>query len=731
MIPQEELQPKRIPENHYRLFNWRPIVAISLSFGLGIFLCYYLAYYALAAGALFAISGAVVVGFCLRKRSRGILSTGLTVLMLYVFFTLGCVSFAVRLADYERSEISEGEYRITATVREVTDQGLLLTNAAISNGTNVITLQKKIYVSCFSIPDNVAIGKTIVFEGEVKIYDVNDYGRFNAYNVLNRIGYFVTLPSEGVLTIGEAKPDFFDSARIRLRNVLFGHMDETTASFSYAMLTGDSSLIDNGILQNFRYGGIAHIFAVSGLHIGILFSVLYFLLKKVPIPWFVRCILIAGVLFLYVGICGFSPSSVRAFIMCTVLSVAMAGGSKYDRLNSVALASLVVLIVDPVYLFSIGFQLSVAAVFAISLLSAPVQRGLVRIRLPKKFSSALSVCLAAQLGTFPLLLEHFGYVSALSLVTNLLFIPLISTVYAVVFFAAIAACILPFAAGVLLYIPEVLLFASVFPIITFDFSLFLIGGFIFGGYKLLYYFILFVASDKPNVRVSHRAIVSCLLCVVLTVGVLAGNGAFTWRNNVVYVWSDYGGNLVYVHAEEDYVFSFGKPSESYYEKFALRYNLREIDGLFILGSATEINAAVPVMQKIIPAHTLYVGEHDAYLETFQSLRVVVPEDELSVGNIKIEFLTNNIVRFVLDGKSYLLAQNGKRDTPFSACKSDILIAEKYSELLSWRTSAKIEMYYEKEENKISLRRSGNLQMKAENGIIFLSESRRLYEVRTF
>ena len=78
-----------------------------------------------------------------------------------------------------------------------------------------------------------------------------------------------------------------------------------------------------------------------------------------------------------------------------------------------------------------------------------------------------------------------------------------------------------------------------------------------------------------------------------------------------------------------------------------------------------------------------------------------------------------------------MAQNGKRDTPFSACKSDILIAEKYSELLSWRTSAKIEMYYEKEENKISLRRSGNLQMKAENGIIFLSESRRLYEVRTF
>lgn len=71
------------------------------------------------------------------------------------------------------------------------------------------------------------------------------------------------------------------------------------------MLTGDGSAVENGLLQNFRYGGVAHIFAVSGLHIGVIYAILSFLLKRIRMPKLLRCALIFAPLLFYVGVCPF------------------------------------------------------------------------------------------------------------------------------------------------------------------------------------------------------------------------------------------------------------------------------------------------------------------------------------------------------------------------------------------------------------------------------------------
>ena len=127
-------------------------------------------------------------------------------------------------------------------------------------------------------------------------------------------------------------------------------------------------------MQNFRYGGIAHIFAVSGLHIGVIYGLLYGILRRLRVKGFVRLPVVFAALLFYCGVCGFSPSSVRALVMCTVLMIADAAGYAYDRLNSVSAASLVVLVINPVYLFSVGFQLSVAAAAGIIVLGGHLGR---------------------------------------------------------------------------------------------------------------------------------------------------------------------------------------------------------------------------------------------------------------------------------------------------------------------------------------------------------------------
>ena len=130
-------------------------------------------------------------------------------------------------------------------------------------------------------------------------------------------------------------------------------MDDSTAAITCAMLTGNSGFMDEDVLQNFRYGGVAHIFAVSGLHIGIVYLLLSKLFKKLRLNFLLRFLLITAGLIFYAGVCSFSPSSVRALVMCVVMMALKFKGAQYDRLNSVSIASLAVLVINPVYLFSV------------------------------------------------------------------------------------------------------------------------------------------------------------------------------------------------------------------------------------------------------------------------------------------------------------------------------------------------------------------------------------------
>ncbi|MDE6613449.1 MAG: ComEC/Rec2 family competence protein, partial [Clostridia bacterium] len=266
--------------------------------------------------------------------------------------------------------------------------------------------------------------------------------------------------------------------------MLFDNLDYSTASIAYAMLTGNTQSVDEGSLDSFRYGGIAHVFAVSGLHIGIVFFILSFITKKLRVNKFAAAALIVSCIFFYSGVCGFTLSSLRAAIMCTVSLAAKLTHKKYDALNALALSAVIILFATPLSLFFVGFQLSVCAVAGIYLLSKRIERPLKK--LPKKLSSAVGVSFGAQAGTMPVMLANFGYLSGAGLLLNLIIIPLLSVIFQILFLSVLFCVIIAPAASFVIPVAALPLEAVTSFLIDAGFEKALISGFGAGAFVPLY-----------------------------------------------------------------------------------------------------------------------------------------------------------------------------------------------------------------------------------------------------
>lgn len=200
-----------------------------------------------------------------------------------------------------------------------------------------------------------------------------------------------------------------------------------------ALTLGDKTDLSESVRESYSVAGVSHVLALSGLHIGLLYALAFFLLRPLLLGGqsgrVLRFLLLILLLWLFAFFTGLSPSVVRSAAMFSIWALADLCGRQSFSLNTLALTAWLMLLVRPVWLFDVGFQLSFAAVLSILLFQPFLYRLCpVRHRAGTYLWGLVSVSVAAQLGTAPLVLFYFSRFSTHFLLTNLLVVPLVTLI---------------------------------------------------------------------------------------------------------------------------------------------------------------------------------------------------------------------------------------------------------------------------------------------------------------
>ncbi len=199
-----------------------------------------------------------------------------------------------------------------------------------------------------------------------------------------------------------------------------------------ALLLGQRNDIPEDTYSSYKNAGAVHILAVSGLHVGIVLLIFQFVLRpldRLPKGNILKLVIIVVTLWIYAAIAGLSPSVVRAVTMFSFIAYALYLNRPTNVFNIVALSLVFLLLIHPLFLFQVGFQMSYAAVFAIVWIYPKLQGfwnpGNYILHKAWQLSS---VSIAAQLGVLPLSLFYFHQFPALFFVSNLLVVPFLGII---------------------------------------------------------------------------------------------------------------------------------------------------------------------------------------------------------------------------------------------------------------------------------------------------------------
>lgn len=266
------------------------------------------------------------------------------------------------------------------------------------------------------------IGSLVILKGTLKNFQQpTNPGQFNApfYYQILRISFRlnqaeIQVKSDRFYKIAEGLYQLRRKAGSKVDALL----PEQEASVMKTMLLGEKGILDEEIKDLYQRNGIAHILAISGLHISMIGMGLYQLLRRAGLKIKLSAILASMIIVLYGMMTGFAVSAIRAIAMFLLQMLAQILGRTYDRITALAVAAVLVLVEQPLYLFHSGFQFSFLCVLGISLI-LPV---LGNVRKGKKLFEGVALMAV----TLPVYLGVFYQIPVYSMFLNFIVLPMMS-----------------------------------------------------------------------------------------------------------------------------------------------------------------------------------------------------------------------------------------------------------------------------------------------------------------
>ena len=287
--------------------------------------------------------------------------------------------------------------------------------------------------------DSLSTGSVLKLEEKLVPYKVAknpDQFDYSAYLKKQHI-YAQIYSNDQFVAVSTTKKTaiFYYVATLRaiiIDNLKRSSFQQEELNVAVALIMGQKQELSQELLQNYQFAGAIHILSVSGLHVGLLLAFINFILKPFPNSKrgrLIKLILTIAFLVFFALLAGLRPSVVRSVTMFSFVAIGLYIRRKNSIYYTLLLSMFVILLVQPSFLFEVGFQLSYLALFFI-LWFQPI---LAKIWKPKNivanyFWDVITVTFAAQLGTLPLSIYYFHQFPGLFFITNLLVIPLLTVI---------------------------------------------------------------------------------------------------------------------------------------------------------------------------------------------------------------------------------------------------------------------------------------------------------------
>ncbi len=276
--------------------------------------------------------------------------------------------------------------------------------AGIAAGYFLLIKIKPVEAACFMIACALAVLFSDISQNERRTMIIFMMIGFMLFTI-----HFAFVSRDGYngFDVAEKDQGIVKSMLYDTRDVFVNRFDEDTAAFIRGAIFGDKGDLDDELKKEFNGNQTGHILAVSGLHVGFLYSLLRFLTGRKRTK--TASLFIIAVLFIYGEMTMWSTPTVRACIVMTVSMLAIHFRRRADLLTSISLAAMLILTFDPYQLFEVGFQMSMLTMISIAILTKP---------LSLKLGETFGMMTAVQAGIVPITAYTFCRANPLSILIN-------------------------------------------------------------------------------------------------------------------------------------------------------------------------------------------------------------------------------------------------------------------------------------------------------------------------
>lgn len=638
-----------------RVVNLRVVFFIFIGLIIGIIFAYLFSFEKISVNNLYIIiyslfTGAILwfIYACVTNRYNGkikdrllvsisikIISISFIITML-IGFVIACFYFSkiINIKSFKNEVVVSG--RVCDYIEDATTyKKFILDDCIIVNGEDSYDSQFKICIYSTKTL-NVQLGDNITFVGKLQSYNP-DYNN-DFLKLIQDVGYTTFVNSNDII-VDSGKAEIKDTIKNATKELLITHLNYDNANIAYAILFGEKQGLSDETTQMFSFAGVSHILAVSGLHIGLMFSLIMFYLKRLKVNKYFRLILLIIILLFYSYLCSFTPSVSRASIMCLVLALCKTFGLEYDRITSLSFAGVVILFISPLSLFTVSFQLSFLCIFAIISLMPFFRNTLIKIKVPKFLAETIGMSIATNICILPVCINSFTSVSLIGILTNLIVLPIFNIAYIFLFFVVVIGQIFKFL-GFLLFIPNLLLhIIKVFANLSVNLSFLTFNSFTIG-YEVLFILTLFcLILHFLNLKMLPKGIVSLVLISIMFGLFTYYNLPFDYRNNNIVINYQYNSNVVFYLTDEENTL-IGSNIEEYQLTNQLKeLKINKLDNIIAYDfELNKIDNLVEICNKF-KVKNVYISKQFNYESVVNKFnKVVLIEEKFNVNDLFVEFI---------------------------------------------------------------------------------------------